>query len=52
MKERFDARHGLIVVPVKIIGPNGSVQLRLALDTGATSTLIAPFHLEAVGYDS
>ena len=51
MKERFDARQGLIVVPVKIHGPNGSVQLQLALDTGATSTLIRPVHLEAIGCD-
>ena len=51
MSQRFDAQQGLILVPVEISGPNGSVQLRLALDTGATSTLIRPVHLEALGFD-
>ena len=51
MKQRFDATQGLIFVPVKISGPGGTAKLLLALDTGATSTLIAPFHLEAIGYD-
>ena len=51
MKVRFDAREGLVVVPVSISGPRGTAQLRLALDTGASSTLVAPFHLEAIGCD-
>ena len=51
MKEPFDAQRGLVIVPVEISGPAGSAQLRLALDTGATTTLIRSVHLEALGYD-
>jgi predicted aspartyl protease len=51
MNARFDARSGLIVIPVQIHGPAGVAQLRLALDTGATTTLVRPAHLEALGYD-
>lgn len=51
MSHRFDPQQGLIVLPVTISGPDGIVQLRLALDTGATSTLIRPVHFEAIGYD-
>ena len=51
MKQRFDAQRGLVIVPVEISGPAGSAQLRLALDTGATTTLVCPVHLEALGYD-
>jgi hypothetical protein len=36
----FDPQQGLIVVPVALWGPTGSVVLRLALDTGATATLV------------
>jgi predicted aspartyl protease len=52
MNLRFDARGGLILVPVQVHGPAGIAQLRLALDTGATATLIRPAHLEALGYDT
>ena len=51
MNVRFDAQGGLIVVPVRVHGPTGIAHLRLALDTGATTTLIRPAHLEALGYD-
>ena len=47
----FDPRQGLIVVPAELWGPAGSAVLRLALDTGATSTVINVALLVAVGYD-
>lgn len=47
----FNAQHGLVVVNAELEGPNGSAILRLALDTGATSTLINVAMLVAVGYD-
>ena len=47
----FDPAQGLIVVSVEIWGPSGSVVLRLALDTGATGTVINTATLVAVGYD-
>ncbi|MFH0948624.1 MAG: hypothetical protein V1833_06490 [Elusimicrobiota bacterium] len=40
MSFRFDPVEGLIVVPTKIWGPNGDSIVRLALDTGATSSLV------------
>ena len=36
----FDPSQGLIIVPVRLFGPVGDMIVRLALDTGATSTLI------------
>jgi hypothetical protein len=45
MKEPFDASGGLIVIPVEVFGPRASAQLRLALDTGATTTLLRPLFL-------
>jgi hypothetical protein len=36
----FDPSQGLIVVPVRLFGPAGDMIVRLALDTGATITLI------------
>jgi len=47
----FDPGQGLIVVSVELWGPTGSVVLRLALDTGATGTVINAATLVAVGYD-
>ena len=47
----FDAARGLIVVPTRVWGPNGDAVVRLALDTGATSTLIRSGILVALGYD-
>jgi len=51
MSVPFDPRQGLIVVPAELWGPAGSAVLRLALDTGATSTVINVALLVAVGYD-
>ena len=40
MSVSFDPSEGLIVIPAELWGPNGSVVLRVTLDTGATSTVI------------
>jgi len=48
----FDAERGLIVVQAEVFGPLGSILLRLALDTGATATMINVAPLTALGYDS
>jgi len=47
----FNAQRGLVVVPAEVFGPSGSIVLRLALDTGATGTMINVAPLAAVGYD-
>jgi len=47
----FDPREKLIVVRAELWGPNGSGVLRLALDTGATDTLVNAGMLVAVGCD-
>lgn len=51
MSSTFDPRQGLIIVPVEVWGPTGSAVLRLALDTGATVTLLSVAMLVALGYD-
>mgnify|MGYP001565233985 CR=1 FL=1 len=51
MKLSFKPHQGLIVVRAELTGPSGKAILRLALDTGATSTLINVGMLVAVGYD-
>lgn len=51
MSFRFNPREGLIVVSTSVEGPTGCAVLRLALDTGATSTLINVGLLVAIGYD-
>ena len=47
----FDPAQGLIVVRGDVTGPSGSALLRLALDTGATGTLVNAAMLYALGYD-
>ncbi len=51
MNYRFNARRGLIVIQSEIQGPSGSIVLRLALDTGATGTMINVAPLTTIGYD-
>lgn len=51
MSFHFDPEDGLVVVSVEIGGPGGSAILRLALDTGATQTLVNAGPLLALGYD-
>jgi predicted aspartyl protease len=47
----FDATQGPIYVEAEVSGPTGRSSLRLLLDTGATTSLIDPIMLIAVGYD-
>jgi predicted aspartyl protease len=47
----FDPERGLVIIFAEVFGPSGSAVLRLALDTGATATLVNVGHLVAVGYD-
>jgi len=47
----FDPRHGLVVVPTRLYGPSGDTVARLALDTGATRSMISPAILVSIGYD-
>lgn len=47
----FDPQQGLIIVRAELWGPTGSGVLRLALDTGATSTVMNIGMLVAIGYD-
>ena len=51
MKQPFDPKASLVVVPVQLHGPNGVTVLRLALDTGATTTLVNPGPLVLLGCD-
>lgn len=51
MRYGFDPSGGLIVVAVEIEGPTGSAVVRMALDTGATRTLVNSSLLVAAGYD-
>lgn len=51
MSHSFNARRGLIVIQAELFGPAGSAVLRLALDTGATGTLVNVGLLVALGYD-
>lgn len=51
MKYSFNAKQGLILTHVELYGPTGSILLRLALDTGATSTMINVAPLTVIGYE-
>ena len=42
---------GLVVVAAALSGPGGTAILRLALDTGATTTLVNAGMLVSIGYD-
>ena len=47
----FDPLRSLVVVRAELWGPSGCGVLQLALDTGATSTLVNVGMLVAIGYD-
>lgn len=47
----FNPNQGLVIAQAELWGPAGSAVLRLALDTGATGTLVNVGLLVAVGYD-
>lgn len=51
MSYSFNPERGLVVVHAEVFGPSGSIVLRLALDTGATGTMINVAPLTAIGYD-
>lgn len=51
MSSTFDPRQGLIIVLAEVWGPTGSAVLRLALDTGATVTVLSIAMFVALGYD-
>jgi hypothetical protein len=51
MSQAFDAQQGLILLEAELEGPLATVVLRLALDTGATRTLIDCGYLVSAGYD-
>ena len=51
MSFSFDAQYVLVVVRAEIWGPIASAVLRLALDTGATSSMVNTAMLVAIGYD-
>jgi len=47
----FNPQRGLVIVQAELFGPSGSIVLRLALDTGATGTMINVAPLTTIGYD-
>ena len=47
----FNPQHGLVIVHTRLIGPLGETVARLALDTGASSTLVRNALLVTIGYD-
>ncbi len=51
MSFRFDPKQGLVIVRAELTGPTSTAVLRLALDTGATSTLINEGMLVEIGYN-
>lgn len=51
MSVPFEPQEGLILVRAELEGPAGNAVLRLALDTGATGTLINVAMLVSIGYD-
>jgi predicted aspartyl protease len=46
----FNGRNGLIIVTAHVWGPNGDIYMTLALDTGATTTLLDRETLRELGY--
>lgn len=51
MSVPFEARSGLVVIDAEVAGPRGTANIRLAVDTGATRTVIDARILSALGYD-
>jgi hypothetical protein len=51
MSVSFDPRGNLIIVTASVWGPNGSMTLRMALDTGSTSTILNATPLAFLGYE-
>ena len=51
MNYPFRARQGLIIVFTTVFGPKGKTVFQLALDTGASDTMLRPSKLATIGYD-
>jgi predicted aspartyl protease len=51
MRFTFNPTGGLLIVSARIDGPSGHTYAQLALDTGATGTLIRTATLVSIGYD-
>jgi predicted aspartyl protease len=51
VRRSFDRHEGLVIVRAELFGPSGSIVVRLALDTGATSTTVNAGLLNTIGYD-
>lgn len=51
MKHAIDRHAGIIIVPARLLGPSGDRLVRLALDTGASTTLIGWSLAVQLGYD-
>lgn len=51
MKFKFNADYGLVYVRVKVVNDDREVILNLALDTGASGTIISAKKLREVGYN-
>ncbi len=51
MKIPFDPVEDLIYLWAEVLGPSGKARLLLALDTGATSTVVSKTRLIELGYD-
>lgn len=51
MSFSFNPESGLVVVQAKLFGPSGAATINLALDTGASRTLLNEDLLISVGYE-
>ena len=51
MKFRFKSDYGLVYVRVKVSRADKEILLNLALDTGASGTIISAKKLQEIGYD-
>lgn len=47
----FNLAQGLVIFPAVVSGPTGNVAVRLALDTGATESVISKSTLIRAGYN-
>jgi predicted aspartyl protease len=51
MSKSFSLTESMILVEAIVVGPRRSIEVRLALDTGASGTTIRPHFLLAAGYN-
>lgn len=51
MSVSFNAQQGAVVVVAELEGPTATVHVRLALDTGATTTMVRTGMLALAGHD-